>query len=257
MNKLRPGQGWQILTAIILWTVVILVYGPAALQKYNGEAQGATEHASNVVAPVPLTSPSDVSYVAVGDSYTIGTGTTPDHSWPAALTRELRHKGIKIENTGNLGVDGFTTQQAIDQELPLFESAKPTFATLMIGVNDTYNPTTPDQFHSELVQLLDRMQAVMPNKENLILVTIPDYSVTTNGAQFARMNNSTSKIIQFNDIIRSEGTKRGLPVVDVYPSSLQMGTDSRLRAGDNLHPSVKEYTRWEKLIYPTAYRMLR
>lgn len=203
-----------------------------------------------------LRNPSDIGYIAVGDSYTIGTGTTPDKSWPSDLTNDLRRQGVKIELMGNLGVDGYSTQDAINSELPTFESAKPKFASLMIGVNDTYRTTSADTFKTELQQVLDRMQAVMPDKRKIVLLTIPDYAVTPSGQRFAAMNGAAGKIKQFNTIITSEGERRGLPVVDLYSVSQKMGTDSTLRADDNLHPSAKEYKLWEKRIFPAAYGML-
>src|SRR4051812_10663427 len=75
-----------------------------------------------------------IRYVAIGDSYSIGEGAKPDESWPAVLTRHLREKGIKIELVANPSRTGWTTQNAIDRELPVFAEAKPTFATLLIGV---------------------------------------------------------------------------------------------------------------------------
>src|ERR1700741_3731165 len=77
-----------------------------------------------------------IRYVAIGDSYSIGEGASPDESWPALLTCHLRDRGLDIQLGTNPSVTGWTTQDAIDRELPVFVRAKPNFASLLIGVND-------------------------------------------------------------------------------------------------------------------------
>lgn len=198
-----------------------------------------------------------IAYVAVGDSYTIGTGTTPGQSWPALLTAHLQAKRVPITLVGNLGHDGFTTDQAMTFELPEYSSDHPTFATLMIGVNDTYRSTTPDQFRAELRSLLDSMQAGLPDKRRIVMVTIPDYSVTPAGSHYAAMNGAGGKIASFNAILKDEAARRGLPIVDVTPLSRHMASDPTLVASDHLHPSAKEYAIWEKAVFPVVYRMLK
>ncbi|BDI33077.1 hypothetical protein CCAX7_51280 [Capsulimonas corticalis] len=201
--------------------------------------------------------PSDIRYVAVGDSYTCGTGATPRQSWPALLTRHLRAHGIPIGLAANLGVAGWTTRQALEVETPVFRKQSPTFATLMIGVNDTYRATTAEEFRIQLAALIDQMQSALPDKSKILLVTIPDFTVTRSGAEYARQSEAASKIIAFNAIIQDEAARRGLPVVDVYPLSQQMANAPDLTASDGLHPSAKEYALWERLILPAASKMLR
>jgi acyl-CoA thioesterase-1 len=71
-----------------------------------------------------------IRYAAIGDSYSIGEGATPNESWPAILTRHLKENGLHVDLVANPSVTGWTTQQAIDRELPIFVQSKPTFATL-------------------------------------------------------------------------------------------------------------------------------
>src|SRR5438874_13606815 len=69
-------------------------------------------------------------YVAIGDSYTIGEGASPNESLPAVLTRHLNEKGLRVELVANPSVTGWTTQQAIKRELPVFLKPNPNFVTL-------------------------------------------------------------------------------------------------------------------------------
>ena len=198
----------------------------------------------------------EVRYVAIGDSYTIGEGAKEDEAWPSLLTRHLREKGIQIELIANPSVTGWTSQQAIDREMPVFTASKPTFATLLIGVNDWVQGVDAATFQTRLTTLMDRMLELLPNKNRLLIVTIPDFGVTPTGARYARGRNISDGIASFNKIIMDEAKKRDLRVVDIYGLSKQMGNDRSLIAEDGLHPSAKEYAEWEKLIFPVAFEML-
>jgi acyl-CoA thioesterase-1 len=127
---------------------------------------------------------------------------------------------------------------------------------LLIGVNDWVQGVDSGAFHKNLVYILGRMQSKLPNKSNLILVTIPDFSATPTGAQYANGRDISKGITQFNDIIKKEAVQRGLPVVDIFPLTQNMKNDKTLIAQDGLHPSAKEYALWQDMIYPVAAKML-
>ncbi len=78
--------------------------------------------------------PAKIRYVAIGDSYSIGDGASPNESWPARLTRHLNAQGLPVDLVANPSRTGWTTQQAIDRELPVLVNMAPNFATLQIGV---------------------------------------------------------------------------------------------------------------------------
>jgi acyl-CoA thioesterase I len=197
-----------------------------------------------------------IRYVAIGDSYSIGEGASPEQSWPAILTRHLNARGLHVDLIANPSVTGWTTQQAIDRELPVFVPSKPTFATLQIGVNDWVQGVDEETFRKHFVSLIDQMLAVLPDKKRLVVVTIPDFGVTPTGGRYARGRNISEGITRFNQIINEEAKKRGLKVVDVFPLSQAM-KDSSLVAADGLHPSAKEYAEWEKLIFPIVLELLQ
>src|SRR5256885_10718613 len=108
------------------------------------------------------TSDREIRYVALGDSYSIGEGATSEQSWPSLLTRHLSSEGIKTELIANPSVTGWTTQQAIDRELPVFRAANPTFATLLIGVNDWVQGITEQKFRKNFSYLVEQMLANLP-----------------------------------------------------------------------------------------------
>ena len=198
-----------------------------------------------------------IRFVTLGDSYTICEGAKEEESWPVLLTRHLNEKGIHIELIANPSVTGWTTQDLIDKELPVYENSAPTFATLLIGVNDWVQRVDIKTFQKNLVFIIDKMQSKLPNKKNLVLITIPDFGVTPEGAKYSGGRDISKGLLEFNDLILSEAKKRGLKTVDIFPVSQEMKNDVSLISGDNLHPSAKEYAIWETLIFPVACEVLK
>jgi len=197
-----------------------------------------------------------IRYVAIGDSYSIGEGASPNESWPALLTRHLNDKGVHVDLVANPSRTGWTTQQAIDRELPIFVDSKPNFATLQIGVNDWVQGIDAETFRKHFVVLANRMLEVLPSKNRLLAVSIPDFGVTPTGPRYARGRNISEGLTRFNQIIVEESNKRGLRVVDVFPISKKMRDDPSLVAPDGLHPSAKEYAEWEKIIFSVGFELL-
>jgi lysophospholipase L1-like esterase len=196
-----------------------------------------------------------IRYVALGDSYTICEGASWEKSWPVILTERLSNAGVPIQLIANPSRTGRTTQDVIDWELPVFDTSSPTFTTLLIGVNDWVREVSEENFHKNLNSILDHVQKKVGSK--LVLITIPDFSVTPDGPKYSKGKNIAEGLTAFNKIIMSEAEKRNLKCVDIFPVSQQMKGNPSLVSKDNLHPSAKEYAIWEKLIYPVVFELLK
>jgi len=112
-------------------------------------------------------------------------------------------------------------------------------------------------FRKRFTFLLDQMLSVLPDKKRMLVVTIPDFSVTPTGPRYARGRDISKGISRFNQIVTEEAKNRGLTIVDVFPLSKKMASDKSLVAADGLHPSAKEYAEWEKIIFPAALELLK
>jgi acyl-CoA thioesterase-1 len=198
----------------------------------------------------------EIRYAAIGDSYSIGEGASERESWPALLARHLTANGMNATLVANPSRTGWTTQQTIEDELPVWRAARPQFASVQIGVNDWVQGVDAKTFHQRLISLLDEMQQVLPDTNRLFLVTIPDFSVTPTGAMYSGGRDIARGLAEFNDLIKQEAMKRGLKVVDIFALSQKMKNDSTLIARDGLHPSAKEYGLWEEMIFPCAQKLL-
>lgn len=194
-------------------------------------------------------------YVALGDSYTIGEGVQAEHAWSSLLTTHLRQQGVTIDLVANPSVSGWTTRQVIEHELPVLEESRPTFVTLLIGVNDWVQGVPQADFEERLAHILDRTQVALPDPRKVILVTIPDFSVSPEGHTYGRGRDIASGISTFNDTIKAQAALRSIPVVDIFPLSQELD-GAEFIGEDHLHPSAAAYARWEQLIYPAALSLM-
>ena len=196
-------------------------------------------------------------YLSLGDSYTICTGTNEQESWPNLLTKHLIETKIKCTLLENPARNGFTTKNLMDKELPLLKKLKPNFVTLLIGVNDWVRGISKQEFKTNLIFILDEIQKEIPDRTKLILITIPDFGVTPQGKGFGTPEEIAKGILDFNNIIEAEASKRNLSLVDIFELTQGMAFDKDLVSQDDLHPSAKEYALWEKLIFIEAIKLLK
>jgi lysophospholipase L1-like esterase len=205
-------------------------------------------------------SPSDknqITYLPLGDSYTIGTGATKGNTWPEVLTQHLNDSGLVVNMIDNPARNGFTTNDLIQYELPVFFKRKPDFVTLCIGTNDWNTGMDSATFRRQLAYILDTVQATLTNKNNVVVLTVPDFGITPMGAYYANGRNISAGLQSFNNIIAEEANKRKLRTVDIYTVSLAAKNDPTLISDDDLHPSDKGYALWEKAILPVTLSVLR
>ncbi|MBA3902020.1 MAG: SGNH/GDSL hydrolase family protein [Bacteroidetes bacterium] len=193
----------------------------------------------------------------LGDSYTICEGAKSSECWTELLTVSLYKKGVKLEVIANPARSGFTTKDLIERELPLLDIYKPDFVTLLIGVNDWVQDVPIEEFKTNYIFILDKIQESLPEKQQILILSIPDFSVKPEGKKFGNGRNISDGIASFNEIIFSIASERGLKVVDLFKLSQEIKYDKQSVAEDGLHPSAKEYAIWEKMIFQPVFELLR
>jgi hypothetical protein len=109
-------------------------------------------------------------YVALGDSYSIGTGVAAAERWPEQLVARLGAPGVgdpALELVANLAVNGWTSAGVIRGELPRLWSLQPAFVTLLIGVNDVVQGVPFDAYRRNVATILDALLARLPAEARL------------------------------------------------------------------------------------------
>ena len=212
--------------------IIILVFSKFALHSPSVSAQ------DNVY-----------SFLALGDSYTIGESVAVDERWPVQLVRFLRAEGIDIKDPQIIAKTGWTTEEL--REAITGSELNPPYdlVSLLIGVNDQYRGYDIDHYPNNFRYLLEKALSLAgDDPDNVIVLSIPDYGVTP----FAREKNP-SKIAReleaYNAINKSISDSLGVHYVNITPISLEAANDSSLLAPDELHPSGKMYRLWtEKVV---------
>jgi len=190
-------------------------------------------------------------YVALGDSYTIGTAVVTAERWPDQLVEALGGAAGPLELVANLGVDGYTTSELIRDELPALAGLEPEFATLLIGVNDVVRDVAPVAYEANVVAILEELLARLESTR-IVTVAIPDYTVTPAGADYGDPRPRRDGIVAANATMARLSEERGIAWVDIFDLSLRAATDRSLVATDGLHPSGAQYALWVERIAPVV-----
>jgi len=196
------------------------------------------------------------TYLALGDSYTIGESVPDEYSFPYQITNRLQANGLGMEKPVIIARTGWTTdelQAGIRREIltPPYD-----IVTLLIGVNNQYRGRDMDNYDIEFKELLQqaiKLSGGDPGK--VIVISIPDWGVTP----FATNRDREAigqQIDEFNRINYTRALEEGVHYVDVTQISKKAAEDSTLLAEDGLHPSAKMYGLWTDKLAPLAMAIL-
>ena len=192
-----------------------------------------------------------IRYVAIGDSYTVATGIDEKDSWPSQLTQKLKTAGIEINLIEILGMRGATSQQTLNEVIPLLKNLKPEFISLLIGVNDWIREgVSSSKFKIRIKNLIDEIQNNLPPPSKFLLVTIPDFSCSPQKKKWGYGKSATNGITRLNKILNTEAVLRNLVIVDIYPLSQNLCSQFGMFSDDGVHPSALQYSKWVDLIFP-------
>ena len=195
------------------------------------------------------------TYLALGDSYTIGEAVDKSERWPVQLSNRLVKDGINISKPKIIATTGWTTDElieAIDKE-----SIKDDFSlvSLLIGVNNQYRGYPIKQYKKEFEDLLTLAIGFASNKpENVFVLSIPDYGVTPfSESKKLDANKIAKELDDYNAIAKKICKDNGVPFVDITPGSKKARNDRSLIASDGLHPSGIMYSQWVEAAYNLVY----
>ncbi len=198
-----------------------------------------------------------VTYLALGDSYTIGQSVTPEDSYPFQLTAQLRANKLKAGSPQIVARTGWTTTDLITALSTANLNPKYSLVTLLIGVNNQYQNFDPEAYRRDFDQLVTTaIQFAKGGVKHVYVLSIPDYSVTP----FAKDSNTdliAQQLQQYNAINEGESARLRVNYVNITPISLQAKTDLSLLANDGLHPSGKQYALWVQQLLPKVLGALK
>jgi acyl-CoA thioesterase I len=199
-----------------------------------------------------------VRYVALGDSYTIGTSVGQEQRWPNQLVRRLAPSAAgspALELVANLAVNGHMSRDVIDRQLPPLANLALGFVSLLVGVNDVIQGVAVDTYHQRVDRILGSCVTAVGSRR-VLAVTTPDYTVTPAGADYGDPEVISARIQALNAALTDAARSIGVAIVDIHDISLRAAGDRSLVAGDGLHPSGRQYELWVDQIAPVVHELL-
>lgn len=184
------------------------------------------------------------SYLALGDSYTIGENVPIYDSFPYQTVQLLRKGGYSFYAPEIVAKTGWTTDElqagiANNKLLSHYD-----IVSLLIGVNNQYRGRSLQEYTEHFEALLKRAIAFANNKnKHVFVLSIPDWGVTP----FAKDRNSVTiahEIDSFNAVNKLFAEKYNVHYIDITPGTRLAANDTTLLAGDQLHYSGKEHGHW-------------
>ena len=198
-----------------------------------------------------------ITYLALGDSYTIGESVAPTDRFPAQLVKMLQKENVNVQSPDIVAVTGWTTSNLLNALQSEQLKHHYTFVTLLIGVNNQYQGRSLDEYRTQFSRLLDSsIHFAGGIKNNVFVLSIPDYSVTP-FASGSDQKNTAMQIDEFNAANQLISENYGVQYLNITDISREVKTDPGLVAPDGLHPSAEQYMRWDQLLAPMVLGVLK
>ena len=180
--------------------------------------------------------------MALGDSYTIGTGLTDEaQNFPNLLARRLTEEtGVDVALV-NLGVNGYTTTDLIREELPVARGLHPELVTVLIGANDVVQGSTEAAYGTRLVVIYQAVVGLGLPATSLVVISTPDFSGLPGAAPFGTASDLRMRIDAFNRVARAEAAARGFHYADISAITRAEDRGRDWLAADGLHPGPAQH----------------
>lgn len=195
-----------------------------------------------------------VKYLALGDSYTIGSGIDSVQGWPVQLSEILDSNDYSVEALQVIARLGWRTDNLL---AAIEDTPRDSFnlVSLLIGVNNQFQGRPFDYFQTQFDSLLQEAILLSGESSRVFVVSIPDYGVTPFGQSNAEQIGA--ELDQYNAYMEQQARVFEIPFINITELSRELGNSEGALAPDNLHPSALQYSQWVELIYPVVDSLLK
>lgn len=196
-----------------------------------------------------------LTYLALGDSYTIGQSVAEDQRWPVLFARTMAGNGTNISKPDIIAKTGWTTANLLSN-ISSVSAAKPyDLVSLLIGVNNQYQGLSLEQYRTEFHELLLKsINYAGGRSSHVFVLSIPDWGATPAGS--GSRDIISKEIDQFNAVAKDECQKEKILFIDITPISRKALNDLTLVANDRLHYSGKMHQLWVDEAIPYVRQLL-
>lgn len=207
-------------------------------------------------APTPPAS-ATISYLALGDSYTIGEGAGHADRWPVQLAGLARAQGLGLADPDIIARTGWTTAELQGAIRSANNQKTYGLVSLLIGVNNQYRGQSTAVYRTEFRELLaTAIRFAGGQAKHVVVLSIPDWgqSPFALGRDQARI---ATEIDQFNAVAHEECQHADVAFVDITPSTRAAAGDVRQFTTDGLHYTGVQMRRWAEQTLPVVDKLLR
>ncbi|WP_293896650.1 SGNH/GDSL hydrolase family protein [Flavobacterium sp.] len=198
------------------------------------------------------TTPKNYKYLALGDSYTIGESVCATCRFPFQLKDSIS-KYLNPNDTFQvkiIAVTGWTTTNLKSALVADVTGNDYDLVTLLIGVNNQYQHKPFSLYEQEFPELvISAIQKAKGDKNNVIVVSIPDYAFTPFGNGNAVVS---AEIDQYNNFAENYCNANNITFVNITDITRLGLAQPEFVASDGLHPSATAYTKFVERILPKA-----
>ena len=199
---------------------------------------------------------STYSYLALGDSFSIGEQVPFSENFPNQTVQILRRSGLAFYAAEIIAKTGWTTDElssAIDNTTTLENYD---IVSLLIGVNNQYRGRSATEFKIEFEHLLQKAIQFSGNRPfRVIVLSIPDWGVTP-FAEGRDRKQVAEEIDVYNDICKKSAAAFKANFINITTSQREDGNKTAFLAPDGLHPSGKEYNKWASELADVILKVL-
>lgn len=230
-----------------------------AIPTISCDSESETPKTPTAIVPPVITTPplvaKTISYLALGDSYTIGQSVCETCNYPEQLQRNLSNThsttsfSLKI-----IAKTGWTTSNLLSAVKTENLSSTYDLVTLLIGVNNQFQNTPFSVYEKEFPELVNKaITLAKGEKSNVIVISIPDYAYTPFGQSSVYANNKISlEIDKYNALAENYCKTNNIQFVNITDITRQGLSNPSLVTQDGLHPSESAYTLFVERILPKA-----
>lgn len=199
----------------------------------------------------PLTPQGPLSYLALGDSYTIGEGVAENERYPNQAVGLLAKQGIQINKPTIIAKTGWTTDE-LGEGIKNANIAGNTYdwVTLLIGVNNQYRGRPVENYRTEFKTRLEQaVTFAKGNPRRVVVLSIPDWGITPFAVARGTDQAKVALEIDAYNAAKAEITMQlGAHYIDITGHYREFGANPESVVADQLHPSGLIYKDWaEKL----------
>lgn len=197
-----------------------------------------------------------ITYLALGDSYTVGEGVGVTESFPYQTIQLLKEEGQRCNDPEIFATTGWTSSDLRTGIKRNYFQSSYYFVSLLIGVNDQYQGKSTDEYAENLERLIEMAIRFTEGKPaHVFVLSIPDWGITP-FATDRDPETIAQGIDAFNTVNETIARRHNVTYITVTDISREAADNPHLLAPDQLHPSGAAYALWAERLAGEMQKVL-